>query len=260
MVASQMAPYSLHCALLLTRTFNQLKKGNKNGKGLSHFSMKACAKVQKKGNTSYNEVADELVAEFTHSTTVMTTDSQVYDQKNIRRRIENVYVRINVFEVCIDKISCSNNVFKTVWIGVFESLHFRTNGRLMEHRRQKISFKNLVQRNKASEASSLALPPSSSVIQLPFIFLNTDVRTVIDCSTSSDKYVSPQCLHPHKRMGLSLDLESGKCTADNLVLAKSLIPRSLEIYIIGERGVTATVAPPSLSLEARCPAPSGCGL
>lgn len=52
--------------------------------------------------------------------------------------IENVYVRINVFEVCIDKISCScsNNVFKTVWIGVFESLHFRTNGRLMEHRRQ----------------------------------------------------------------------------------------------------------------------------
>uniref|UniRef100_A0A8C7WBT1 Uncharacterized protein n=1 Tax=Oncorhynchus mykiss TaxID=8022 RepID=A0A8C7WBT1_ONCMY len=197
-------------------------KGNKNGKGLSHFSMKACAKVQKKGNTSYNEVADELVAEFTHSTT------QVYDQKNIRRRV------INVFEVCIDKISCSNNVFKTVWIGVFESLHFRTNGRLMEHRRQKISFKNLVQRNKASEASSLALPPSSSVIQLPFIFLNTDVRTVIDCSTSSDKYVSPQCLHPHKRMGLSLDLESGKCTADNLVLAKSLIPRSLEIYIIGE--------------------------
>lgn len=54
---------------------NQLKKGDKNRKDLSHFSMKACAKVQKKGNTSYNEVADELVAEFTHSTTVMTTDS-----------------------------------------------------------------------------------------------------------------------------------------------------------------------------------------
>ncbi|XP_021442849.2 transcription factor Dp-1-like [Oncorhynchus mykiss] len=53
---------------------------------------------------------------------------------------------------------------------------------------EKISFKNLVQRNKASEASSLALPPSSSVIQLPFIFLNTDVRTVIDCSTSSDNH------------------------------------------------------------------------
>lgn len=40
------------------------KKGEKGGKGLRHFSMKVCEKVQKKGVTSYNEVADELVAEF----------------------------------------------------------------------------------------------------------------------------------------------------------------------------------------------------
>lgn len=40
------------------------KKGEKNGKGLRHFSMKVCEKVQKKGITTYNEVADELVAEF----------------------------------------------------------------------------------------------------------------------------------------------------------------------------------------------------
>lgn len=40
------------------------KKGEKNGKGLRHFSMKVCEKVQRKGTTSYNEVADELVAEF----------------------------------------------------------------------------------------------------------------------------------------------------------------------------------------------------
>lgn len=29
--------------------------------------MKVCEKVRKKGTTSYNEVADELVAEFTNS-------------------------------------------------------------------------------------------------------------------------------------------------------------------------------------------------
>ncbi|XP_029570252.1 transcription factor Dp-2-like [Salmo trutta] len=78
---------------------NRLKKGDKNGKGPSHFSMKACAKVQKKGNTSLNEVADDLVAEFTHSTTVMATDSQVYDQKNIRRRVYdalNVLMAMNI--------------------------------------------------------------------------------------------------------------------------------------------------------------------
>lgn len=40
------------------------KKGEKGGKGLRHFSMKVCEKVRKKGTTSYNEVADELVAEF----------------------------------------------------------------------------------------------------------------------------------------------------------------------------------------------------
>ncbi|XP_029570253.1 transcription factor Dp-2-like [Salmo trutta] len=55
-------------------------------------------------------------------------------------------------------------------------------------------------------------------------------------------------------MGLSL--ESGKCTADNLVLAKSLIPRSLEIYIIGmARGTRQTSSFPddldSASLNGR---------
>ena len=40
------------------------KKADKGGKGLRHFSMKVCEKVQRKGVTSYNEVADELVAEF----------------------------------------------------------------------------------------------------------------------------------------------------------------------------------------------------
>jgi hypothetical protein len=43
----------------------------KQGKGLRHFSMKVCRKVEEKGRTTYNEVADELVAEFMQvSTTV----------------------------------------------------------------------------------------------------------------------------------------------------------------------------------------------
>ena len=39
--------------------------GFSGGKGLRHFSMKVCEKVKAKGTTSYNEVADELVAELT---------------------------------------------------------------------------------------------------------------------------------------------------------------------------------------------------
>lgn len=51
------------------------KKGDKNGKGLRHFSMKVCEKVQRKGTTSYNEVADELVSEFTNSNNHLAADS-----------------------------------------------------------------------------------------------------------------------------------------------------------------------------------------
>ena len=44
------------------------RKSEKGGKGLRHFSMKVCEKVKAKGTTSYNEVADELVSEFTDPT------------------------------------------------------------------------------------------------------------------------------------------------------------------------------------------------
>ena len=42
----------------------QTAGGRNNGKGLRHFSMKVCEKVESKGRTTYNEVADELVGEF----------------------------------------------------------------------------------------------------------------------------------------------------------------------------------------------------
>lgn len=45
-------------------TTKRRKHADKVGKGLRHFSMKVCEKVRTKGFTSYNEVADELVAEY----------------------------------------------------------------------------------------------------------------------------------------------------------------------------------------------------
>ncbi len=62
-----------------------------------------CEKVESKGTTTYNEVADELVAE-------MKGDDDVgggagYDEKNIRRR---VYDAINVLMALdiIAKVPC----------------------------------------------------------------------------------------------------------------------------------------------------------
>lgn len=57
-----------------------------------------CEKVQAKGTTSYNEVADELVAELTDPRCTSPTDQQ-YDQKNIRRRVYdalNVLMAMNI--------------------------------------------------------------------------------------------------------------------------------------------------------------------
>lgn len=102
--------------------------------------MKVCEKVQKKVVTSYNEVADELVAEFSsgdnmspndvvssvaaatltsyqtenrHSLTrsLMFVLQHVYDQKNIRRR---VYDALNVL-MAMNIISKDKKEIK--WIG-----------------------------------------------------------------------------------------------------------------------------------------------
>ncbi|KAI1893830.1 hypothetical protein AGOR_G00127710 [Albula goreensis] len=241
----------------------RLKKGDKNGKGLRHFSMKVCEKVQQKGTTSYNEVADELVAEFTHTSSLMATDSQVYDQKNIRRR---VYDALNVL-MAMNIISKEKKEIR--WIGLptnsaqeCQNLELEKQKR-MERIRQKraqlqelilqqIAFKSLVQRNQANEALSLAPPPPGSVIQLPFIILNTSVHTVIDCSISNDKceylfnFDNSFEIHDDieilKRMGMSLGLESGNCSPENLQVAKSLVPKPLESYVIGMAAGTTSAS------------------
>jgi hypothetical protein len=48
-------------------------------KGLRLFSSKVCEKVEAKKTTTYNEVADELVAEFSEDATGGVVDSVCYD-------------------------------------------------------------------------------------------------------------------------------------------------------------------------------------
>lgn len=60
-----------------------------------------CRKVEEKGSTSYNEVADELVRELAMEREYITGKETQYDDKNIRRR---VYDALNVL-MAIDIIS-----------------------------------------------------------------------------------------------------------------------------------------------------------
>ncbi|KAK3095066.1 hypothetical protein FSP39_009877 [Pinctada imbricata] len=228
------------------------KKGEKGGKGLRHFSMKVCEKVQKKGTTSYNEVADELVTEFSDPRNLHSPSDQAYDQKNIRRR---VYDALNVL-MAMNIISKEKKEIK--WIGLptnsaqecqnlelerqrrMERIKHKTQ-QLQELILQQIAFKNLVQRNKEHERLH-GSPAQNSAIQLPFIIVNTSKKTVIDCSISNDKYEYlfnfDHTFEIHddievlKRMGMALGLEKGHCTGHELNRATRMVPKALESYVI----------------------------
>ncbi|TRY66234.1 hypothetical protein DNTS_006071 [Danionella cerebrum] len=220
------------------------KKGEKNGKGLRHFSMKVCEKVQRKGVTTYNEVADELVAEFSSGDThISPNDAHVYDQKNIRRR---VYDALNVL-MAMNIISKEKKEIK--WIGLpTNSAQECQNLEVWAlyppkacRSGNQIAFKNLVQRNRQKEQQTKRPPPANSVIHLPFIIVNTSKKTVIDCSISNDKFEylfnfdSMFEIHDDievlKRMGMACGLEVGKCSAEDLKMARSLVPKVLEPYV-----------------------------
>lgn len=49
------------------------RNADRTGRGLRHFSMKVCKKVEEKGTTTYNEVADELVEEVSREARVSST-------------------------------------------------------------------------------------------------------------------------------------------------------------------------------------------
>nr|CAG8475128.1 2131_t:CDS:2 [Entrophospora candida] len=76
----------------------------RQNKGLRHFSKQVCDKVELKGVTTYNEVADELAEDFAAQM------QDIVDQKNIRRRVYdalNVLMAMDI--IAKDKKEISNN-------------------------------------------------------------------------------------------------------------------------------------------------------
>jgi len=221
---------------------------------LRHFSMKVCEKVRAKGHTTYNEVADELVSEFAQDQqNAAINGDQVYDQKNIRRR---VYDALNVL-MAMNIISKEKKEIK--WIGLptnsaeeYQRLEQEKRNRIdriAQKTRElhdlilyQIAYKNLVNRNRKVEQKN-GPPGPSSAIPLPFVIVNTGKKTVIDCSISSDKteylfqFDNVFEINEEKdvlnMMGMTLGLDKpGQCTQANLAKARSLVPRALEPYVV----------------------------
>lgn len=214
------------------------KQDPKTGKGLKHFSMKVCEKVKSKGTTTYNEVADELVAEFSNDPTIarQSLDSEPFDQKNIRRR---VYDALNVL-MAINVISKEKKEIK--WIGLptnaaqecldLEEEKKKLIDMIDEKRKQvralliqQIAYKKLVERNKATQQT---LSPNA-IIKLPFIIITTDKKTTIDCSISNDR--SEYLFNLNEAFGLHDDVEVLKrmnLVSDQLQeKAKEILPKAL---------------------------------
>uniref|UniRef100_A0A7E4ZQ47 Transcription factor Dp-1 n=1 Tax=Panagrellus redivivus TaxID=6233 RepID=A0A7E4ZQ47_PANRE len=221
-------------------------------RGLRHFSTKVCEKVKEKGKTNYNEVADELVAEHfdSLSTPPQSVDKQQYDMKNIRRRVYdalNVLMAMNIIQKEKKEIR---------WVGLptssvqecrrleedkitrQESIRKKTE-QLQELIIQLVAFKTLVQRNRENERS-VGRPHSSKVLFLPFIVINTQKDTVVDCSIASDKteflfhFDQPFEIHDDieilKRLGLSYGLDKGDVPPPFREHIKNCLPPALRDY------------------------------
>ncbi|CAM6103222.1 unnamed protein product [Calypogeia fissa] len=174
--------------------------GEKGGKGLRHFSMKVCEKVESKGRTTYNEVADELVAEFTNPDNLRVSPDQVgmqqqYDEKNIRRR---VYDALNVL-MAMDIISKEKKEIQ--WKGLpstsvnnieqlktermrLGSLIEKKAAYLQELEDQILGLQSLVERNERMYNIMGHMPAGG--VALPFILVQTRPQATVEVEISED--------------------------------------------------------------------------
>lgn len=153
-----------------------------------------CEKVESKGRTTYNEVADELVAEFSHPD---YASEQQFDEKNIRRR---VYDALNVL-MAMNIISKERK--DITWRGLptspdadlealrAEKLRVRLrcdkkHAHLAELVEQHGALEALLARNAAARALGEGGAPASR-IALPFILVQTRPGTTVEVEMSEDQ-------------------------------------------------------------------------
>ncbi|CAI5441566.1 unnamed protein product [Caenorhabditis angaria] len=221
--------------------------------GLRHFSTKVCEKVKQKGLTNYNEVADELVAEYFENNMIHQVDvvKQEFDMKNIRRRVYdalNVLLAMNII---------TKNKKDIRWLGLPASSAQEIT-RLEEEKKRReqsikskletlqemivqlVTYKNLVAKNRDIEKVQ-GRPDQNSLLYLPFLIVNTNKDALVDCSVSSDKseylfsFDKPFEIHDDieilKKLDLACGLDNGTSTPEQLTLAKSHLPPLIRPYV-----------------------------
>ncbi|KAI7998876.1 Transcription factor-like protein DPB [Camellia lanceoleosa] len=164
------------------------------GGGLRQFSIIICKKVESKGKTTYSEVADEIIAEFTATNNNSAVSLDEFDEKNIRRR---VYDALNVL-MAMDIIIKDKKEIR--WKGLhsanvkdmeeIKALRVKAMNRiekkaayLKELEEQIAGLQNLMLRNQQLLKSGNA--PFGG-FSLPFIVVRTNPHATVEIEISED--------------------------------------------------------------------------
>ncbi|CAM2700658.1 unnamed protein product [Rotaria socialis] len=219
-------------------------------KGLRYFSKKVCNKVQAKKITSYNEVATELVGEYTieeKRNLQLPENELAYEQKNIRRR---VYDAINVL-LAMNIITKDKKDIR--WVGFPVNALFecelidkktieiketiRDKVRLVEDALLKKSISLLALRNliRCNEQRRQRVHMNNMCL-LPFFAFGTSNGAAIESSFSRDGrdtivtfdrrvkiFNETECLH---KLGFSKELRGGVKSQHNIEQARALLPEA----------------------------------
>uniref|UniRef100_A0A2K6T888 Transcription factor n=1 Tax=Saimiri boliviensis boliviensis TaxID=39432 RepID=A0A2K6T888_SAIBB len=177
-------------------------KGGKKGKVRQHFLIKVYEKVQRKGTISS---ADNHIL----------PNQSAYDQENIRRRVYNT---LNVL-MAMNIISKKKEI-RLIGLPTTSAQECQN----LEAERQR--------RLESIKPKHWPLPPNSNT-HLLFIIINT--RNIYDKFEYLFNFDNTFEIHDDidvlKWMGMVCGLESGSCSAEDLKMTRSLVPKALEPYV-----------------------------
>lgn len=162
-----------------------------NSRGLRHFSMMVCKKVEEMGTTTHNQVADELVKQEVED---RQKDGAQPDEKNIRRR---VYDALNVL-MAMDIISKDKKAISWQGLPTAESQSLEALRDEIEEQKAVLQGKrNAIKERLVRHVSSRNLiwhnhqrgrhGKDQEKIPLPFLVVNTNNASVIQCEMNTHK-------------------------------------------------------------------------
>ncbi|CAD7704488.1 unnamed protein product [Ostreobium quekettii] len=167
-------------------------RGRAAGKGLRHFSTKVCEKVENKGVTTYNEVADELVVELAGVDKAGKLDDN--DEKNIRRRVYdalNVLLAMGIIskekkQIDWKGLPCSSDRHARALGGqrikILESIE-RKQRHLQELVNNYVAIRSLLERNKDAPLDRC---PNPRALKLPCIFVQVPASAGVVIQLTED--------------------------------------------------------------------------